>query len=418
MLLNIAWRSLLHRKTTALLTIFSIAVSVMIVLSIEHIRQQTKSSFTSTLSGTDLIIGARSGRINLLLYSVFRIGNATNNISWESYQKIAQQRDVKWAIPLSLGDSHEGYRVLGTNKGYFTHYRYGQKKSLVFKEGQAFTQVYDAVIGANVAKTLGYTLGQKITLSHGITKVSFNQHDDKPFTIVGILAPTGTPVDQTIHTSLAGIEAIHIDWKNGAPITGVNISAEEALKQDLTPQTITAALIGLNNRIMTFRLQRNINQYKGEALMAILPGIALSELWQTMDIIEKVLSLIATLVVAASLLGMMSIVLATLQQRQREVSILRAIGAPTWFICCLIELEVLISCIVGILLALILLWLSLMIAQPILLQTYGLAIGSNPFSFSTLQYSGLIIIVALLMGLLPAWLAYRQSLAQGLIVKE
>ncbi|MGH1487314.1 MAG: ABC transporter permease [Cellvibrionaceae bacterium] len=418
MLFKIALSSLIHRKTTVLLTVFSIAISVAIILSVEHIRQEAKSSFTRTISGTDLIVGARSGRINLLLYSVFRIGNATNNISWKSYQLISQQQGIRWAIPISLGDSHKGYRVLGTTDDYFSHYKYGKKQALKFKEGEVFNHVYDVVLGAEVAKKLNYQVGQKIVLSHGITDVSFTLHDDKPFTIVGILEPTGTPVDQTLHISLAGMEAIHVDWKNGAPIPGLKVSAEEALKKDLTPKTITAAYLGLNNKILTFRIQRKINDYRNEPLMAILPGVALSELWQTMNMVEKILALIAALVGFASMLGMITMMLSTLKQRQREIIILRTIGAPTWFIFCLIELEVIFIALAGIILGVGTLWLSMIISQPIIADHYGLFLTTNPFTISTGIYSLIILGIAIVLAAIPAAIAYRQSLGKGLTLRD
>ena len=102
----LAWKSLTSRRSTAILTIVSIAVSVVLLLGVEKIRINAQSSFANTISGTDLIVGARSGSIQLLLYSVFRIGNATNNISWKSYQTVAQKKGIKWTIPISLGDSH------------------------------------------------------------------------------------------------------------------------------------------------------------------------------------------------------------------------------------------------------------------------------------------------------------------------
>jgi putative ABC transport system permease protein len=418
MLFTLAWQGLQHRRITVLLTVLSIAISVMIVLSIEHIRQQTKNSFTSTLSSTDLIVGARAGRINLLLYSVFRIGNATNNISWDSYQTIQQQKGVSWTIPISLGDSHQGYRVLGTTEDYFTHYRYGQKQALELATGVAFSGVYEAVLGSEVARKLNYTLGENITLAHGIAKVSFTKHDDKPFTITGILQPTGTPVDQTIHISLAGMEAIHIDWNNGVPVTNsaLKISAEEALTKDLTPKNITAFLVGLDNRMITFRLQRAINNYKKEAIMAILPGVALSELWQTMNLAEKVLALVASLVVASSLLGMTTIILSNLQQRQREIVILRTIGASPWFIFCLIQLEVLLMTLGGIVVGIVLLLASLHIAQPFITDYYGLYMSTNPLTLTTLSYCTSIIAIALCMALIPAMIAYKKSLGRSLVM--
>lgn len=126
-LIKLAISSLYNRRASALLTLFTIAISVMLLLSIERVRVDAKSSFSNTISGTDLIVGARTGDIQLLLSSVFRIGHANNGVSWQSYQYIKQQRGVKWTIPLSLGDSHKGQAVLGTSDDYFTHYQYAKK---------------------------------------------------------------------------------------------------------------------------------------------------------------------------------------------------------------------------------------------------------------------------------------------------
>lgn len=418
MLLKISIASLFNRKTTAILTVLSIALSVAIVLGVEHIRQQAKSSFTSTVSSTDLIVGARSGRINLLLYSVFRIGNPTNNINWRSYQYFAQQKGVKWTIPISLGDAHKGYRVLGTTEDYFTHFRYGKKQAIAFAEGSEFKDLYDVVLGANVANKLQYKIGDKIILSHGISEASFTQHADKPFTIKGILKPTGTPVDQTLHVSLAGIEAIHIGWENGAPPRGLAANSNTTFNEELIPKSITAFLIGLDNRIMSFRLQREINDYKEESLLAILPGIALTELWQVMSTVEKILALIAGLVMASSLLGMLTMMLSTIKQRQREIAILRATGASAGFIFCLIQLEVILLALLGIALGLLSVWLIMLGAQDFIMDHYGILLSSNVMTINIAQYIGVIFLFVCLIACLPSWLAYKQSLSQGLMSRE
>ena len=237
---SLAWKSLINRRFTALLTVLSIALSVTLLVGVERLRTEARASFANTLSGTDLIVGARSGPVQLLLYSVFRIGDATNNFSWQSYRDIAAMPKVAWTVPISLGDSHRGFRVLGTTPGYFEHYRYARDRQLVIAEGQPFADLYDAVLGAEVAEKLGYRIGDPIVVAHGASDVSFARHDDKPFTVVGILARTGTPVDRTVHVSLEAIEAIHVDWQSGAPIRGLSISAEQARAMDLTPKAITA----------------------------------------------------------------------------------------------------------------------------------------------------------------------------------
>lgn len=418
MLLKVARKSLLNRKVTALLTVLSIAVSVFVLIGVEHIRHETKSNFTRTLSGTDLIVGARTGQINLLLYSVFRIGNATNNISWQSYQKLANSPLVKWTVPISLGDSHKGYRVLGTTQDYFKYYRFGDKQPLRLAQGKRFSGVFDVVLGAEVAKKLGYKLGEKVVLAHGISDTSFSMHDDKPFTVVGILAPTGTPVDQTLHVSLAAIEAIHIDWQNGVRVPGHSIPADKVTQYDLTPKNITAFLVGLNSKIATFGVQRMVNEYPNEALMAILPGATLASLWQTIGFVEKVLLVISVLVLLSALIGMSTMLLSSLRERNRELAILRAIGASPLFSVLLIELEVLLLTLAGMALAVLALFAVLVLGKDFLVSEYGLFVSTVFITPQVIKIMLVIVVAALLLGLIPAVLAYRQSLQQGLTVRQ
>ncbi len=414
MLIKLARLSLWNRRATALLTLLSLVVSVALLLGIDHLRHQAKDSFGQTLSGTDLIVGARGGQLNLLLYSVFRMGNPTNNISWQSYQELAGHRAVAWTLPLSLGDSHRGFRVLGTTPEYFEHYRYGQRRNLSFAQGAPFEDVYDAVLGARVARELGYSLGEEIVIAHGLGAVSFARHEDKPFTVVGILAPTGTPVDRTVHVSLEGIEAIHIGWQDGAPPRpGRALSPEEAAAQDLTPESITAVLVGLNSRAATFALQRQINDYRAEPLMAVLPGVALSELWQMLAMVENLLLLISAMVLLAALIGMVTTLLASMKERQREMAVLRAVGASPFYLFVLVELEVILLALLGVLGGIALLALGLWLAQPLLLDL-GLFVSINPLQAHTAVIAAVILGLAALSGLVPAIAAYRRVLSEGL----
>lgn len=413
MLLKVALQSLLNRRTTFLLTVLSIAISIFVLLGVEHVRNEARESFGRTVSGVDLIVGARTSPLNLLLYSVFRIGNATNNISWQSYQKLTADKAVAWAIPISLGDSHRGYRVMGTSADYFQHFRYGPQKPLAFSAGQAFDGVFDVVLGAEVARKLNYKMDQQLVLSHGLGKTSFTKHDDKPFRVVGVLHATGTPVDQTLHVSLAGIEAIHLDWQNGAQRPGMKISAEQALQHDLTPKNITAFMLGLNSKMATFRLQRAINDYRYEPLIAILPGVALAELWQMMGSMEKILLLISLLVLLASLIGMATMLLASMRERYREIAVLRAIGASPWFIFVLIELEAMLISLSGMALALLSLWLVIGQAQNYLSEQYGLFISSDFYSVNVGLLLLLVLAATFLMTLIPAINAYRRSVQAG-----
>jgi putative ABC transport system permease protein len=213
MLLSISWQSIVSRRQTVILTFISLVVSMSVLISVEHIRAQAKQSFNRTISGVDLIVGAPSGELNLLLYSVFRMGNPTNNIRYDSFSMLKSDKSVEWAIPISLGDSHRGFRVLGTNADYFRYFKFGNERVLTLAEGNIFDSPFDAVIGADVARTLHYKKGDKIVIAHGLGSISFVNHDQAPFTISGILEPTGTSVDKTVHLSLAAIEVIHLPAK-------------------------------------------------------------------------------------------------------------------------------------------------------------------------------------------------------------
>ncbi|ENM5779035.1 ABC transporter permease [Vibrio mimicus] len=415
-ILNLAWKSLLNRKATALLTVLTVSIAVVLLLGVERIRTQAKESFANTISGTDLIVGGRSGQVNLLLYSVFRIGNATNNIDWLSYQEFSQHRAVKWAIPISLGDSHKGFRVLGTNHSYFEHYRYGSKQPLTFSQGEEFNGLFETVIGADVAKSLGYQVGSKIIIAHGISDVGFSRHDNLPFTVVGILAPTGTPVDKTVHVSLEAIEAIHVGWESGANL-GHQPSADQLAQRDFTPKQITAMLIGLKSKIQTFALQRQINDYPAEPLSAIMPGVALHELWGMMSVAEQALMAVSIFVVIAGLLGMLSSLLTSLQERRREMSILRAMGARPHHVFALLVSEASVLTLLGIALGVSMLYLLLAMAAPMIASQYGIQIaltGLTPYEW---QLLGCVQLAGMVIGFIPALRAYRQSLSDGMTIR-
>ena len=418
MTLLLALRSLRNRRATALLTIAAIAISVTLLLGVEKLRTAARDGFANTVSGVDLIVGARSGQLNLLLYSVFRVGDATANVTWESYQRIANHPDVAWTIPLSLGDSHRGFRVLGTTPAYFDHYRFAGDRSIVFAEGHVFDDLYDAVIGADVAEQLAYTLGQPVVIAHGTGRVSFTEHGDKPFRIVGILERTGTPIDRTVHVSLEAITAIHVDWQGGmqAPAGG-RVSADEARERDLTPESITAFMVGMKSRVMTFTMQRAINEYRQEPLMAVMPGVALSQLWNLVGIADTALRIVAAFVVLAGLLGMLTAILTSLNERRREMAILRSVGARPRHVFALLITEAGILASSGVMIGVGLTYSAIFAAQPLLERRFGIFLQPGGLSgYDVMLLTG-IVLAALLMGAVPAWRAYRNSLSDGLTIR-
>ena len=416
-LLPLALKSLRNRRFTVALTAFTIALSVCLLLGVERIRTQTRESFASTVSGTDLIVGARSGPVNLLLYSIFHIGDATNNVSWQSYQEIAAMPDVAWSVPISLGDSHRGFRVVGTTAEFFSRYRYGAKHELVFAQGHALTDLYDAVLGAEVAKKLGYAIDGEIVVAHGTSRVAIAEHKDKPFRVVGILQATGTPVDASVFVSLEAIEAIHIDWQSGTRLPGAHVSADDARQMDLKPKTITAFLLGLKSRIATFGVQRDINDYTSEPLLAILPGITLQQLWSLVGVAESALRLVSALVVLVGLAGMITALVTTLGERRREMAILRALGARPWQVFGLLVLEAGLLALAGVIAGVAMLYLALALSQHLLLDNFGIAVALTPPTPQEWLVAGCVLVAGLVAGIIPAALAYRFALVDGLTIR-
>lgn len=414
-LLALAWRSAWNRRFTLALTVCSIALSTFMLLGVERVRTDVRSSFTSAVSGTDLIVGARTGAVQLLLYSVFHVGGATNNVRWSSVQALEQMRGVAWVVPLSLGDSHRGFPVLGTSQAYFQHFRHGEQQPLRLAQGQPFADLYDAVLGAEVAERLGYRLGDRITLSHGAGGgPDLASHADKPFTVAGILARTGTPVDRTVHISLQAMQALHVDWVGGVPLPGLHVDAEAARHKDLQPRSVTAALVGLHSRAAVFAVQRQVNGFGAEPLMAVLPGVALDELWGLVGTAEQALLLMSGLVALVSMAGLMSVVLAGLNERRRELAVLRAVGASLSHVLWLLALEGLVVTLAGMALGLTALAACVLALGPWLQAEFGLSLQLlQPTALQGLLLLGLGL-AGWLASLLPGWRAYRLSLSDGL----
>ena len=411
---RLAVRSAWNRRFTLAMTLLSIALSVTLLLGVERVRQQARAGFEQSVSGTDLIVGARTSPVQLMLYAVFRLGGATNNISWSSVEMLRQQPAVAWAVPLSLGDSHRGYPVVATEETYFKHFRYGDQRELVIKEGRAISEVFDVVLGAEVARTLNYKMGDSIALTHGMS-LAGPSHADKPFTVSGILQPTGTPVDRSLHITLAGMEAIHLDWAAGAPMPGLKIPAEHVKKFNLQPKTVTAVMVGLKNRAAVFRLQRNIAEYREEPLLAVLPGVALSELWQVVAVVENALLAVSAMVVAVGLAGLMAALLAGLNERRRELAILRAVGATPLHVFCLLLLEGVAVSVFGMLVGIAVLYSATALAAPLVQSHWGLLLPLQWLSAGEWQWLLLVMAASVIACLVPGWRAYRLSLADGLV---
>lgn len=416
---KLAIKSLQNRLFATTLTVVSIALSVTLLLSVERAKRAAEDGFTQTISKTDLIVGARSGPLQMILYTVFNMGSATHNISFETYQDIRKNPAIAWTIPYSLGDGHRGFRVVGTNEDFFKYYHYRGDKTIELSEGGVFQGLWDVVIGAEVAHKLRYRLGDRIVVAHGVTKgEGVQNHDDKPFVISGIMKATGTPLDRAVYMSLQGMEALHIDWQEGAaPTTDKIVPREKLSKENLPIHSITAFFVGAKSRIDTLRLQREINTYKAEPLLAIIPGVTLSELWNGLSYVEDVLRVVSWMVVVVGFMAMLIALTTTLNERRREMSILRAVGATSTQLVGLLVFESALLTLLGVILGALISIAAVALLKPWLESEFGLYLTGAWFTRREWMYLLLTLLGGTLVGLVPAVRAQRLALKDGLSVK-
>jgi putative ABC transport system permease protein len=416
--ITLVLKSLWNRRLVTCLTLLSLAVSVALLIGVERVRQGARESFSGTISQTDLIVGGRGGQLQLLLYSVFRIGNATNNVSFESFDTIRKDPRVAWAIPYSLGDSHRGFRVVGTDENFYKHYRFRGDQGITLQSGRAAAQVFDVTIGYDVAEKLGYREGARLVLTHGaVESASAFQHTESPFTVVGVLNKTNTPIDKSLYITLQGMEAMHMGWRDGAPPAADSALTAMARVEDIRIGQVTAFLLRAHSRIQVLQMQRAINEFEAEPLMAIIPGVALSELWSTVGYAEAGLKMVTVFVVAVGLVGMLISIYTALESRRREMAILRAVGAGVGTLVSLLLAEALVLCLVGAGLGVGLAYGAILGLRPIVDSHLGILLPVGSLSFEEWLYLAALIVSGVALGLIPSWRAIRNSLVDGLTIR-
>lgn len=417
MVAYLTWKSIQNRKLTSLLCVVSIALSVALLLGVERMKNGARDGFTNTISKTDLIVGAKGGPLQLVLYTVFRIGAPTNNIRYSSYADIKSYPEVDWTIPISLGDAYRGYRVVGTDENLFKHYRYRGDKRIEILEGQVPFEIFGVALGYEVAQKLQHKISDSIILSHGISEKSLMEHSDTPFKVVGILKPTGAPIDRSVFVTLEGMEAMHFGWEKGVPGKGARISPEKLKKENIHIGQITGFFLKTKSRIQTLKLQRKIDSFPKEPLMAVIPGLTLHELWRNLSYVENILYLISLCVLAVGLISVIISLYTSLNERRREIAIFRALGAGVGKVVSLLLFESSLIVLTGILIGAMLFYLSLFFIRPYLESNFSLYLPIQLLSPTEWTYLGGIFLGGIIAGFIPAIKAYRNSLQDGLSIQ-
>lgn len=415
---RLAARSAWARRLTLALMVGAVALSTLIMLATERLRHDVRLSFSNALSGTDLVVGARGSPTQLILHTVFHIGQPVQAVSLSRIEAIAQLPQVAWVVPVALGDSFAGHPVVAADAAFFERVKVGDRQPLRFAQGRAFTVAPEAVLGAQVASRTGLKVGDRITLSHGSGALTESSHDDRPMVVAGILAASGSPVDRTVMVSLESWQMLHAGWVAGVrPRAGGGPSAANAPAHDSAaqrPPTVSAALVGLHSRAAVFSVQRAIQSGLQEPLTAALPGVTLDELWRGLGAGEAALRLLTGLVALASLAGLVSVMLAGLESRRRELAILRSLGASPLALAALVLAETLIASLAGIVLGMALGAAALALASSWVQTEFGISLGTGLPAPGEWLLIAATVLAGMLAALLPAWRAWRLSLADGL----
>ena len=414
-MLSLLLKSIRSRIIPTSLVTISLMASMVLLLSIERIQQGAEEGFNQSISGVDVIIGPRSSSLELVLYTVFHLGRPTNNITTKTIDDIKLRNDIDWIVPIALGDSHKGFRVIATQSNYFEHIKYSDNQSLTFLKGRAFSELPEVVLGSDVADKLNYSLGSNIQITHGSVEATGNKHDDFSFKASGILNKTGTPIDQAIFVDLKGYELLHLGWKSGKKVFSLdNIDLSTIPKEDLNPKTLTAAFVGLKSKLTLFNFSKSIREYPNEAISAVIPGVALSELWSIVGLVDKGFELLSWIIIAISLIAMITLIIASLDNRKQEMTIYRANGASPRFLATMVIYESLVIGLVAIIGAIILVTIVTYFATSQLNLTLGISPSFQWISLGDIKVFSVILLAGVLSSLIPAVMVFRKNLHQTL----
>ncbi len=309
MIFNLIYRSLRQHALSTLVTAGSIALAAGLLLTVWVVKTQSQSVFAATNSGFDAVLGARGSKLQLVLNTIFHLEASPGNIQAADFEMIRHHPAIKTAIPIAVGDNFYGWRIVGTIEPLFTTVEYAPGRHYTVEAGGRIFELGkdEAVVGAYAAKKLGWKVGTTFKPYHGLAFDPKAQHDEV-YTVVGVLEPTNTPVDRVIWIPLEGVQTM----KGHNPLAATELSA--VLLQLKSP---TAGLM-LNNML---------NGPGGKLTFAYPIGAIVAELFNKISWLDQVLTLLAWLVAAVASASVLVSIYNSMSARQRDIAILRALGA-------------------------------------------------------------------------------------------
>ena len=448
-LLSIAFKSIRQRLLTSLLTALSVSLGVALMIAVLLAGNILNRTFDLQQFGYDLIVGAKGSPLELVLSTVYRISPPIENLPWRYYQQLKENKHIAAAIPVALGDRTEdgGFPILGTTPDYFS-IPYAGDRTFRLK-GELLRGKWESVIGSQVAKENGWKLGDQFRMVHA--GQDDYVHDEK-FTVVGVLAPTGTPNDRTVFVNLNGFFAISGHEK---PIEEAIAreaeffrESEQEIRQfyakDLaeyaahahhdhaghehhdhpTPdlqKEVTAILVrmkaepGREILAQSRAIEFSSRLKKGFQAQAVNPIMPMQRLMTNLvGNVRQLLLYLTGVIIVISGIGIFVSIYNSMSDRRREIAIMRALGADRIKVFSIILLESIVLCLAGGLFGIILGHGFVIVAAPIIEARSGLAI--DPFLFDSRELILLPVVIglAILIGFLPGVTAYRTDVAENL----
>jgi putative ABC transport system permease protein len=425
-ILQIVLKNIKQRKLSAVLTVVSTLLGVALVVAILVIKQESAEAFNQTATGYELIVGPKGSPLQLTLNTIYHIGLPVNNMPYKTYELISKDKRVKLAIPYVMGDNYKNFRLIGTTQNIFTKFEYQKGKKYNFTSGEQFEKENEAVIGNDVAEKTGLKIGDSFTGSHGVEAYEYaEEHDENKFTVTGILQKTFTPNDKVIFIPMESVWDMHYHGNENLNQNFIDtVHSEhdheegEVHKHELPPErkTITSVLVTLKNPVYFDLLRRQINDDKFEGInaQAVIPVLEIMQLFEIIGNINSVLLIVAYLVIFVAVISILVSIYNSINERKRDIAIMRALGANKGKIFGIIILEGLFISLVGAVFGVIAGHLAVYIFSPLISAKTGILITGLTFNIFELYLVLGTIILAMLVSILPAVKAYRTDVAKNL----
>ena len=412
MLFRIVRKSLRQHIVSTTVTALAIALAAGLVMSVFAIQRQTYAAFTGGDIGFDAVLGARGSQLQLVLNTVFHLETSPGNIPYSLYKEIAGNAQVELAIPYAVGDNYEGFRIVGTTEEIFTEFGFRRGKKFQPEPGGRFfdSDAQEAVIGSFAARETGLKIGDIFQPYHGLIFDEKNRHNDD-YTVVGILEPTNSPSDRVIWIPLDGIYRMSGHVLRGA---GENYTAQTGETIPDEAKEVSAVMLKFKSPQAELNLDQLINRQGKAATLAFPIGRTMAELFDKLGWVNRVLELVAYLVVVVAAFSILAGIYNSINERRREFAIFRALGArrPTVFAVILLEAVSIaaIGTLLGYCVFILIMWATAFIVRE---QT-GVVLDIFRFEWALVFTPLLMIIVGAVAGILPALKAYRTDVAENL----